>query len=251
MPWRLAPTPYHVLVSELMLQQTQVNRVIPKFEAFIASFPTLEDLAAASLDQVLTHWSGLGYNRRAKFLHDSAQMIVDLGEFPKELKELTTLPGIGYNTAAAIRNYAFELPTPFVETNIRTVIFHEFFADVTDMVSDKEVLGIVWQTMDVDHPREWFYAMMDYGAVMKMTSGGRLSQSKHYKKQSPLRGSIREVRGQIVKALSKHGRMSPARLRQIIQADDRYQSALEGLIRDGLVSRHGDELSLTGASKAS
>jgi A/G-specific adenine glycosylase len=234
-----------------MLQQTQVSRVIPKFEAFIASFPTLEDLARTSLDQVLTHWNGLGYNRRAKFLHDSAHMVVDLGEFPMELKELTTLPGVGHNTAAAIRNYAFELATPFVETNIRTVIFHEFYSDVAEMVSDQEVREIVEQTMDTDHPREWFYAMMDYGAMLKATSGGRLPQSKHYKKQSPLRGSIREVRGQIVKTLSEHGHMTATQLRQAINADDRYQSALEGLMRDGLVSQHGDELSLTGTAKAS
>lgn len=251
MPWRDTPTPYAVLVSELMLQQTQVPRVIPKFEAFLRAYPTIESLADAQLHEVLVLWSGLGYNRRAKFLHDSAKRIVELGSFPAQFDELVKLPGIGTNTAAAIMNYAFEVATPFVETNIRTVYFHEM-AEAGPSVDDRQILEFVRLTLDREHPREWFYALMDYGSMLKTTAGGRLAQSKHYKKQSPLKGSVREVRGQILKRLSEQGQMSDQELRGSIETDDRFPVALDGLIRDGLVERRaGEQLSLTGITEAS
>jgi A/G-specific adenine glycosylase len=228
-----------------------VPRVIPKFEAFIREFPTIEALASAPLSHVLGLWNGLGYNRRAKFLHDSAKQIVARGSFPDQFDELVSLPGIGTNTAAAILNYGFETPTPYVETNIRTIFFHEFPAD-DQLVDDKQVHEFVEQTLDRAQPREWFYALMDYGAMLKANRGGRLSQSKHYKKQSPLKGSVREVRGQIVKILSQDGPMEDVALRECVVADERYQPALDGLIRDGLVTVRTDQhLSLTGVTEAS
>lgn len=315
MPWRDEPTLYHVLVSELMLQQTQVSRVLVKFAEFMTAFPTIKVLASASLADVLKVWTGLGYNRRAKYLHAAAKMIVaDSREgsilrehlqpefsllraqggrgakpFPQDsiprkreegvadtltgksvhyenqhippadnvrstlkcpqtehavsLDVLTQLPGVGKNTAAAIMNYVYEIPTPFVETNIRTVYFKHFFAAQTD-VTDKQILEVVDQTMDREHPREWFWALMDYGAWLKSQGEGRLDASKHYKKQSPLRGSVREVRGQIIRALGEGG-MNIEALRAAIQADDRFAQALEGLRRDGLVSDTGGDFYLT------
>src|SRR6266550_351214 len=132
MAWRVHPTPYSVLVSELMLQQTQVNRVLPKFQEFMLRFPTVISLADAPLAEVLRVWSGLGYNRRAKFLHAAAQVVVEKygGVIPATFTELVTLPGVGKNTAGAVLAYAYNQPVVFIETNIRSVFFHHFFADV-------------------------------------------------------------------------------------------------------------------------
>jgi A/G-specific adenine glycosylase len=245
MPWRQDTRPYYVLVSELMLQQTQVDRVIPKFEAFIARFPDESTLAAAPLADVLTLWSGLGYNRRAKFLHDAAKMIVSDsdGRFPDTKADLLRLPGVGNGTAGAILAYAFNQPEIFIETNVRTVYFHHFFEDA-DKVSDTEVADMVARTIDREHPREFYWAIMDYGTWLKRNGAARNTLSKTYKKQSPLKGSVREVRGQIVRLLTS-GDVSEVRVRQTLKTDDRFEPALTGLIRDGLVACHGDELHLT------
>ena len=187
MPWREDPSPYKVLVSELMLQQTQVSRVIPKFDAFMYTCADFASLAEKPLGDVLALWSGLGYNRRAKFLHRTAQLVVSdhAGALPDTFVELVKLPGIGKNTAGAILAYAYEQPVVFVETNIRTVYFHHFYPDAATLVSDKEIESLVAQTLDEEHPREWYWALMDYGTHLKQTAGGRLTSSKHYVKQSP------------------------------------------------------------------
>jgi A/G-specific adenine glycosylase len=232
MPWRDEPSFYHVLVSEVMLQQTQVTRALLKFDEFMAAFPTIEDLAAAPLADVLRVWSGLGYNRRAKFLWQAAQQVVAGGQ-PKTAKDLERLSGVGKNTAGAIMNYVYQVATPFVETNIRTVYIHHFFADAFD-VTDKELFALVESTMDIEQPRQWFWALMDYGSYLKSTQGARLNQSKHYKKQSPLKGSVREVRGQIIRELTKHT-LPVAELRKAVNADERFEGALTGLLKDELV----------------
>jgi A/G-specific adenine glycosylase len=234
MPWRRDTRPYYVLVSELMLQQTQVDRVIPKFQAFIAMFPDEQSLARASLADVLKLWQGLGYNRRAKFLHEAAKHIVMLGAFPQDETTLLQLPGVGKNTAGAIRAYAFNKPAIFVETNVRTVYFHHFFAD-DDTVDDKQIIELVSQTIDREHPREFYQAIMDYGTWLKRQGAGRIQQSKHYKKQSPLKGSLREIRGQIIKHLAA-GDMTRQELERSLPADGRFEPALDGLLRDGLVT---------------
>ena len=235
MPWREDPSPYKVWVSELMLQQTQVGRVVPKFLAFMQRFPTVDVLAESSLADVLVMWSGLGYNRRAKFLWQAA-LEISLrfdGELPSARKEIESLPGIGPNTAAAILNYAFEVPTPFVETNIRTVYFHHFF-DGQSKVDDRELLEVVERTQDSEHPREWYWALMDYGALLKSTLGGRLDMSKHYKRQSPLVGSLREMRGRIVRELTTRS-LSEEALKRAVDADARFVPALEDLTREGMI----------------
>lgn len=244
MPWRQNTDPYFVLVSELMLQQTQVDRVIPKFEQFINRFPTVNDLAQASLAEVLQLWSGLGYNRRAKFLHEAAKMIAQdfNSEFPTTQKELISLPGVGKNTAGALLAYAFNQPSIFIETNVRTVYFYHFHGDSVE-VSDAELQELVEQTIDHEHPREWYWALMDYGSYLKRNGAGQLTKSKHYKKQSPLKGSVREVRGLIVKELAKHD-ATDVELRQRLEADERYEKALAGLVADGLVVMSGQRLHL-------
>jgi A/G-specific adenine glycosylase len=251
MPWRDDPSAYSVLVSELMLQQTQVARVIPKFEAFMTRFPDLRILADAPLAEVLIAWNGLGYNRRAKFLHEAAKRVVaDFGgELPKTRDELTTLPGIGPNTAGAIMVYAYNQPVVFIETNVRTVLFHHFFADYDSKVSDRELYAVSEQVLDSEYPRQWYWALMDYGSYLKRTVGGRLENSKHYKKQSPLAGSLREMRGRILRVLV-NGEVSERELHRIVDADARYGKALEDLVREGMVMRKGGTIGLTGHTDA-
>lgn len=245
MPWRQDTQPYFVLVSELMLQQTQVDRVVPKFEVFIARFPSVDVLAKASLADVLKLWNGLGYNRRAKYLHDAAKMIVQVfdGNFPTNYEDLQLLPGVGPNTAGAIAAYAFNQPVIFVETNIRTVYFHHFFHD-GEKVSDKELRELVSETIDRDDPRGFYWGLMDYGTWLKKQGMARLQQSRHYKKQSALKGSVREVRGQIIRALAA-SEMTQEVLKQRVAADARFGEALSGLLRDGLVVQTNSVLHLT------
>jgi A/G-specific adenine glycosylase len=245
MPWRRDTQPYFVLVSEIMLQQTQVDRVIPKFNEFITTFPSVEVLAQAPLSEVLKLWSGLGYNRRAKFLHEAAKKVVhDFGGvFPENLEGLMSLPGVGVNTAGAILTYSFNQPVVFIETNVRTVYFHHYFDDAMT-VTDKELRELVEQTVDREHPREWYWGIMDYGSYLKRQGAGRNDKSHHYKKQSALKGSVREVRGAILKILAIQVTMNERELRYATFDDERFEPALVGLLSDGLVVRTGKQLHL-------
>jgi A/G-specific adenine glycosylase len=245
MPWRNNTDPYFVLVSELMLQQTQVDRVIPKFNQFMEVFPTINILAEASLGEVLKIWSGLGYNRRAKFLHEAAKKVVaDFGgEIPETYENLISLPGVGPNTAGAIMAYSFNKPVIFIETNIRTVYFHHLFGDQPS-ISDSELKERVAESVDQEHPREWYWALMDYGAFLKKEGAGQIDRSKHYKKQSPLKGSVREVRGLILKILASEDLTEEALSRQLPK-DERLRRALDDLVKEGLVERTANRLHLT------
>jgi len=242
MPWRQDTRPYYVLVSELMLQQTQVDRVVPKFEAFIKRFPNERALAAAPLADVLVQWQGLGYNRRAKFLHEAAKKIVELGEFPQDEVGLVALPGVGKNTAGAILAYAYNQPAIFIETNVRAVYIHHFFAD-SDTVDDKDIRKLLEDTIDHKHPREFYWSLMDYGVYLKK-QGIKPARSKHYVKQSPLKGSVREVRGQIIAILTE-GETTVAMLVARYDGDTRFELALSGLVADGLVIIDDDMVYLT------
>lgn len=235
MAWRQDTRPYYVLVSEMMLQQTQVSRAEVKFAEFIDRFPTVEALAKASLGTVLTVWNGLGYNRRAKFLWQAAQLVVkDFdGIIPADKSELVTLPGVGENTAGAILAYAFEIPAVFIETNIRTVYLHHFFANRDD-VADTEVRNIVAKTLNTENPRQWYWALMDYGAWLKSQQLGHLAQSRQYAKQSKLAGSMREMRGQILKTLTQAS-LGKKKLHGIFGADERFKPALDSLSAEGLI----------------
>lgn len=248
MPWRDDPTPYNVLVSELMLQQTQVNRVLPKFQEFMERFPSVKVLAASQLSDVLLAWSGLGYNRRAKFLHAAAQHVVrDFGgQIPSQLEDLTALPGIGKNTAGAILAYAYNHPVIFIETNIRSVYFHHFFVE-SGSVDDKELLPLLEQTLDHEHPREWYWALMDYGTHLKQTHGNNIARSKHYVRQSKFEGSRRQLRGGVIRRLLQ----GPLSYRQLAaeMADARLDSVIADLMQEGFVRKRGPQLRLTGEPK--
>jgi A/G-specific adenine glycosylase len=248
MPWRDDTRAYYVLVSELMLQQTQVARVIPKFKSFIAAFPDEHTLARASLADVLKQWQGLGYNRRAKYLQEAAKQIVTLGTFPEDEAGLLALPGVGKNTAGAIRAYSFDQPSIFIETNIRTVYIHHFFKD-NDGVDDKSIIEKLiatapWESTNEQPgtpqitsfgPREFYWALMDYGSWLKANGVKNLSQSKSYTRQPPLKGSIREVRGMILRELSTD-ELSYKALQNLMPKDPRFEKALSSLISEKLVS---------------
>ncbi len=243
LPWRIPKPdgsfdPYHILVSELMLQQTQVNRVIPKYKLFIHRFPTLQAVSQATLADVLIVWSGLGYNRRARFLHQTAQQIMYeyKAEVPKDIAHLVRLPGIGINTAAAVAVYSFNQAEVFIETNIRTVFLHHFFSK-QDQVSDQQLLPLVQEALDDKNPRQWYWALMDYGTYLKQTFPNPSRQSKHYTKQSSFVGSQRFIRGQVIKALTMGGATETA-LRSNI-SDHRLSGVLEDLAAEGLISKKG------------
>jgi A/G-specific adenine glycosylase len=231
-------SPYRILVSEIMLQQTQVPRVIPKFYQFTALFPDPASLGAAPLGDVLRAWNGLGYNRRAKFLQQAAQAInqVFTGKFPRTQAELVTLPGVGKNTAGAILAYAFNEPVPFIETNIRTVFIHHFFQGESE-VEDKPIVELVVETLDRANPRLWYWALMDYGAYLKQSVGNAGRSSKNYAAQSAFHGSRRQLRGQVIRLLGVRSR-TLAELRDLFE-DERLPAVLDDLVRETLVQRHG------------
>lgn len=205
--WRRTKNPYKILISEIMCQQTQVERVFPKYTLFLEQFPTVDDLASAKLRDVIIVWQGLGYNRRAKMLHECAQELVRTydGTFPKSYESLKALPGIGPYTAGAILAFAFNTPVPVIETNIRTVYLHHFYKGKTK-VTDTELFCHIEATLSRDNPREWYWALMDYGTYLKKKFGNPNNRSKHYTKQSTFKGSDRHIRGAIVKILAQEKR---------------------------------------------
>lgn len=235
LPWRATTDPYKIMVSELMLQQTQVPRVTPKYEEFLAKFPDVETLAAAPLGDVLRAWQGLGYNRRAKFLWQAAQAVKTREIFPDTLENLVALPGVGKNTAGAILAYAFNEPAIFVETNVRTVYIHHFFND-QDGVDDKQIVELIRQTL-TGQPRIFYWSLMDYGSYLKQTVGNKNNQSRHYARQSPFEGSRRQVRGAILRSLSARGYRHSELLLKI--NDPRTSEVLLELAREGFISKSG------------
>jgi A/G-specific adenine glycosylase len=239
LPWRKTHNPYRILVSEIMLQQTQVERVIPKYQNFLKLFPTVEALAAASLGAVLIAWQGLGYNRRAKMLHACAQVVVSelKGRWPKSSSGLVALPGVGPYTASAVLAFAYNVATPLIETNVRTVYIHHFFPDAL-AVPDSDLLPIIERTLDVENPREWYAALMDYGSHLKVSVGNKSQRSKHHAKQSTFVGSNRQIRGVIVRQLAtEKSSVSAAQIRTALGAFEvvRIQVQLDHLVREGMV----------------
>jgi A/G-specific adenine glycosylase len=199
MPWRETDDPYRILVSEIMLQQTQVERVKFKYVEFLEVFPTVFELAAAPLSDVLQVWQGLGYNRRAIFLKRCAEEIVTCygGDFPRSVAELQSLPGIGPYTARAVAAFAFGIAEPLIETNIRTVYIHFFFHGGA-AVNDREIMPLIEATLDQENPREWYYALMDYGGMLKQTLPNPGRRSRHHTQQSRFEGSKRQQRSRIL-----------------------------------------------------
>ncbi len=237
LPWRKTKNPYRILVSEIMLQQTQVDRVLPKYQTFVRQFPSVNALAAASLGDVLIAWQGLGYNRRAKHLKAAAEAVVAAGgRFPKTYDGLKALPGVGSYTAAAVMAFAYNQPVPLLETNVRTVLMHHFWpTDATD-VSDTELLELVAKLLPQNNARHFYAAMMDYGSYLKRTVGNHSARTKSYQKQSVFKGSDRQIRGVIVRALTTGPLKRDELLALAPKADAlRVDAQLAALVKEGMV----------------
>ena len=221
LPWRRTRDPYQIWLSEVMLQQTQVPRVLTRMPEWLERFPDVRSLAAAEPSDVLEAWQGMGYNRRALALHRAAQQVVEEygGEFPRETRELVALPGIGPATAQGIRSFAFDLPGVYLETNVRTVFLHHYFPDVPG-VPDRELVPLIEAACPAapgvgadaaapfavpedadDTPRAWYYALLDYGAYLKKTLPNPSRRSAGYSRQSKFEGSRRQKRAHIGRML--------------------------------------------------
>ncbi len=242
LPWRPLKgkrkvSPYEILVSEFMLQQTQVDRVVPKFTAFLKRFPTMQYLAQSSQKDVLSLWSGLGYNRRALYLQKSVQAIFEAykGVIPKDPSTLKSLPGIGDYMAHILPVFIYNQREVLIETNIRTVFLHHFF-NGKEAVSDAEIFEKIRETLPERDVRDWYYALMDYGSFLKKEKKIKNTQSAHYTKQKPFKGSLRYVRGTLLKKL----------VTQKILKEDVYdmfpeysakdvENVCEDLVREGLM----------------
>ncbi len=253
-PWRETRDPYAVMVSEIMLQQTQTDRVIPKYTDWLQKYPTVHHLAKASLVDVLSMWSGLGYNRRARFLHNAAIEISKLlnegREFPNNPKELEKLSGIGHYTARAVSTFAFNSPEVFIETNIRSVYLFFFFQERLkstenfEPVHDNEIFPLIKETLYTENPRLWYYALMDYGAELKKVVKNPNRKSKHYTKQSKFEGSIRQARGAILRQLTMQECKSGLCLETISKAEklpyERLLKASELLCKEQMIYKDGE-----------
>jgi A/G-specific adenine glycosylase len=238
-PWRKTKNPYRIFVSEVMLQQTQVERVLDKYREFIRTFPGFPSLAAAPLSAVLRIWQGLGYNRRALCLKKSAVLVMNYysGKLPADPEELITFPGIGDYSAKAICTFVHNRPSLFIETNIRRVFIHFFFRD-REGVRDAEIYPILEKTLDRKNPREWYYALMDYGVKLKREVRNPNRRSAHYQKQTRFEGSSRQVRGMILKNLLKTQGLTKAELtKKFPKAPENFPEILEGMVREGFVKK--------------
>ncbi|MDR4505123.1 MAG: A/G-specific adenine glycosylase [Candidatus Scalindua sp.] len=247
LPWRETGDPYCILVSEIMLQQTQVQRVLEKYDKFIKQFPDFPSLARAPLQKILSQWQGLGYNRRAMALKQIAQKVVNEfnGTLPSSGETLTTFPGIGKATAGAVTAFAYHQPAVFIETNIRRVYIHLFFKDRGD-IRDTEILPIVQKTLDTSNPREWYYALMDYGVMIKGKYENPNRRSAHYNKQPPFEGSNRQIRGMILRLLIQESAVSEHEIVQKINKDEgKTGNILVQLVNEGFIKKGGGKFSLT------
>lgn len=277
LPWRRTRNPYHILVAELMLQQTQVERVIPKYHAFLGSFPTVADLAHAPTSAVITAWQGLGYNRRALYLQRTAQAVQThyAGQFPRTVAELRALPGIGPYTAGAIACFAFEQDVGFLDTNIRRVIMR-LHHDPTTPASERELWQLADQLVPAGEGWWWNQAIMELGALICTAQRpkcaacplrgqcrdyqARLAADQHLlpmpapahkrvaerKKSEPFLGSNRYIRGRVIDALRAQAPQSTQQLYDHIQqgyaelTQDRLTHILHGLAADGLITYDAD-----------
>lgn len=245
LPWRRTHDPYHILVSEFMLQQTQVARVISKYAGFIHLFPTVEDLASAPLAAILQAWQGLGYNRRALNLQRCAKSIAGMPDHrvPASFSQLLALPGIGRSTAGAVCAFAFNIAVPFLETNIRSAFLHHFFPD-SHGVPDREIMPLVEMTLDHNDPRHWYYALMDYGSWLKATVPNPARRSLHSATQSPFAGSHRQLRGAVLRVFlaQREVALDLRAICTLLPGWDHADAAaaVQQLTQEGFIRKEGD-----------
>lgn len=252
LPWRDTHDPYAILLFEVMLQQTQVSRVMGRWEQWLETFPTIADLASAPLPPVLELWQGMGYNRRALNLKRCAEEVVAMhdGVVPSDKKALLGLPGIGPSTSAGVRVFAFRQPDMYLETNVRAVFIHELFPG-RESVADKELVSLVEATCPQDaRVRAWYYALLDYGAYLKKTMPNPTRRSKHYTRQSKFEGSHRQKRAYLLRRVIDDALSTEDLARDLAQSErasgrqepsvEEVRAILDELEREGFVMRRGD-----------
>lgn len=251
LPWRGIDDDYAVLVSEVMLQQTQVSRVDGYWQRFLKRFPTLDALAAADNAIVLESWQGLGYNRRALMLKRCAEACAANhgGKLPEGYEALVALPGIGPTTAGGVLAFARNEPCVYLETNVRSVFIHHFFPD-EDKVPDRLIVPLVEQTCPQADVRTWYYALLDYGAHLKSTVPNPSRRSAAYSRQSAFEGSRRQKRASIVRfVLGKPGIDAVELLVLLNESEGRagrpavsaaeFEGIVADLVREGFFSLDG------------
>ena len=251
MPWRSTGDPYHILTAEVMLQQTQVERVKTKYAEFLSAFPTLAALAAAPLEDVLRVWQGLGYNRRALALKRCAEEIISRynGQFPRDAGELESLPGIGPYSARAVAAFAFGIAEPLIETNIRTVFIHFFFHG-RERVHDRQIMPLVAATLDRHNPRQWYYALMDFGVWLKQLHPNPGRRSRHHAQQSRFEGSNRQLRSRLLRAVMAGPGFTAAELAgQLGSEQGDVERNLADMEREGFLCRTGGRYLVRGGAK--
>ena len=254
MPWRDNTSLYYVVVSEVMLQQTQVSRVLNKFETFVKRFPDFRSLAQARTRDVLKEWKGLGYNRRALYLKEVAENYVQTFGHNRsrqtskslhfsQLKwlEATRLPGLGPNTVGAIKAYTFNTPSVFVETNIRSAIIHFFYKNSKAKIHDEDIVPILSHLLKDPrigrNPREWYWALMDYGSYLKKEFPNPSRKSAHHTRQKPFKGSNREARSHILELIMR----KPTQFIEIARhvGEKNLEKNLADLTREGFLNEKG------------
>ena len=247
LPWRKTTDSYQILVSEIMLQQTQVERVIEKYKQFLSAFPDFPSLAQAPLKKVLSAWQGLGYNRRALALKYIAQDVMKTfhGIFPSPEDILVKFPCIGKATAGAVAAFAFHKPSVFIETNIRRVFIHFFFRD-KENVRDTDIFPLIEKTLDTSDPRQWYYALMDYGSMLAKQKQNPNRKSAHYQQQSPFKGSHRQLRGMVLRAIIAQPSVTESMLlKKLNKAPERVRETLLQLQKEGFIQKKGRQFTIS------
>ncbi len=255
LPWRYIDDAYGVLVSEVMLQQTQVSRVLGRWERFMRLFPTVDALASADSAAVVAEWQGLGYNRRALALWRAAGVCAREfgGALPCSYEDLVGLPGVGPATAGGVLAFAHNEPCVYLETNVRTVFLHELFPD-EEGVADSALVPLIRAACPHDDPRSWYYALLDYGAYLKRTVPNPSRRSKSHVRQSAFQGSRRQKRAEVLRiVLASDGGISSDQVREeldrfershardVVSADE-FDAIVRDLVAEGFFTAVGSLL---------
>jgi A/G-specific adenine glycosylase len=251
--WREDITPYRIVVSEIMLQQTQVTRVEQKFNPFLKKFPGFAALANAPTVEVLREWQGLGYNRRALNLQRLAKIVTEKygGKLPQTYEELIELPGIGPNTAGSILAFAFNIPRAFIETNIRSLYIHFFFPK-SKKVDDEKLMPFIEKSLGpktraFTNPREWYYALMDYGSHMKRALPNPSRRSAHHTQQSKFEGSNRQLRANILRFVMSDSRNLAEIKKKFMGPQfnaEKVDKNVADLVKEGFIKKEKNKFSM-------
>jgi len=237
-PWRETSDPYRILLSEMMLQQTQTERVLPKYHQFLEAYPDFHALAEASASDILMLWKGLGYNRRALALLRIAREAVDRwgAVLPDDEKQLRSLYMVGPATAAAVLSFAYRKPALYLETNIRRVLLYCFFHDA-EHVKDAELYAALDRVLDRTDPKNWYYALMDYGVFLKKMIENPNRRSAHYAKQPVFKNSDREIRGKLLSLFIEKGASAFEEIQRYLDfPEERLKKCLDALVKEGFLS---------------